>query len=73
MIKLWVFYRSMWTPKGNYISSLAEACSSTLTYSVNLVKSGLVEFEYQFPSSAETMFHFIVSTHVLKDHHWYYP
>ncbi|XP_078339498.1 endosome/lysosome-associated apoptosis and autophagy regulator family member 2-like [Crassostrea virginica] len=51
---------SMWTPKGNYISSLAEACSSSLTYSVNLVKSGLVEFEYQFPSSSETMFHFIV-------------
>ncbi|XP_062607265.1 endosome/lysosome-associated apoptosis and autophagy regulator family member 2-like [Saccostrea cucullata] len=50
---------SLWTPRGNYISSLAQACSSSLTYSVTLVKAGTIEFEYQYPSS-DTMFHFIV-------------
>lgn len=51
---------SIWTPRGNYISCLPQGCTSALTYSVTLVRAGYVEFEYQFPSSSDTMFHFIV-------------
>ncbi|MFT7804350.1 UPF0577 protein KIAA1324-like isoform X1 [Arapaima gigas] len=43
---------STWVPKGDYIASNADECTSTLTYAVNLKQSGSVAFEYFYPDSS---------------------
>lgn len=54
---------STWTPKGDYISSNTDECTSTLFYAVNLKKPGIVSFEYFYPDNG-IYFEFFVS--VLK-------
>ncbi|XP_030640294.1 UPF0577 protein KIAA1324 [Chanos chanos] len=40
---------STWTPKGDYIASNTDECTSTLSYAVNLKKPGSVSFQYFYP------------------------
>ncbi|XP_062854421.1 endosome/lysosome-associated apoptosis and autophagy regulator 1 [Trichomycterus rosablanca] len=40
---------STWTPKGDYIASNTDECSSTLLYAVNLKQPGSVTFKYLYP------------------------
>ncbi|KAK3103275.1 hypothetical protein FSP39_018093 [Pinctada imbricata] len=51
--------RSMWLPKGRYISSEAGDCAAVLVYSVTLVKAGHVKFEYQY-TDQHAIFHFTI-------------
>ncbi|XP_065103054.1 endosome/lysosome-associated apoptosis and autophagy regulator 1 [Paramisgurnus dabryanus] len=43
---------STWIPKGEYIASNTDECSSTLSYSVNLKKPGSVAFQYLYPDNS---------------------
>ncbi|XP_018610008.1 UPF0577 protein KIAA1324 isoform X1 [Scleropages formosus] len=43
---------STWVPKGDYIASNTDECTSTLTYTVSLKQSGTVAFEYFYPDSS---------------------
>ncbi|XP_026189393.1 UPF0577 protein KIAA1324 [Mastacembelus armatus] len=43
---------STWTPKGDYVASNTDECTATLSYAVNLKKSGTVSFEYFYPDSS---------------------
>ncbi|XP_017323848.2 endosome/lysosome-associated apoptosis and autophagy regulator 1 [Ictalurus punctatus] len=43
---------STWTPKGDYISSNTDECSSTLLYAVNLKQPGSVTFQYFYPDNS---------------------
>ncbi|KAI5613985.1 UPF0577 protein KIAA1324-like [Silurus asotus] len=43
---------STWTPKGDYISSNTDECSSTLSYAVNLKQPGSVTFQYIYPDNS---------------------
>ncbi|XP_068185966.1 endosome/lysosome-associated apoptosis and autophagy regulator 1 [Antennarius striatus] len=42
---------STWTPKGDYIASNTDECTSTLSYAVSLKKPGTVSFEYFYPDN----------------------
>ncbi|KAG7472616.1 hypothetical protein MATL_G00110570 [Megalops atlanticus] len=44
--------RSTWVPKGDYIASNLDECTSTLTYAVSLKQSGSVSFEYLYPDNS---------------------
>uniref|UniRef100_A0A8D0KIL8 Endosome-lysosome associated apoptosis and autophagy regulator 1 n=1 Tax=Salvator merianae TaxID=96440 RepID=A0A8D0KIL8_SALMN len=50
---------SKWVPKGDYIASNTDECTSTLVYAVNLKQSGIVSFEYIYPDSS-IVFEFFV-------------
>ncbi|XP_072569382.1 endosome/lysosome-associated apoptosis and autophagy regulator 1 isoform X2 [Paramormyrops kingsleyae] len=50
---------STWLPKGDYIASNSDECSSTLTYAVNLKQTGSVSFEY-FYADNSVFFEFYV-------------
>ncbi|CAL8323341.1 unnamed protein product [Merluccius merluccius] len=43
--------KSMWVPKGDYIASNIDECTTTLSYAVNLKKAGAVSFEYLYPDN----------------------
>ena len=43
---------STWTPKGDYIASNTDECTTTLSYAVSLKKPGAVSFEYFYPDSS---------------------
>ncbi|XP_017286358.1 endosome/lysosome-associated apoptosis and autophagy regulator 1 [Kryptolebias marmoratus] len=43
---------STWTPKGDYVASNTDECTSTLSYAVNLKKTGMVTFEYFYPDNS---------------------
>ncbi|MBN3306960.1 K1324 protein, partial [Amia calva] len=43
---------STWTPKGDYIASNTDECTSTLSYAVNLKQTGSVSFEYLYPDNS---------------------
>ncbi|KAI1893119.1 hypothetical protein AGOR_G00140630 [Albula goreensis] len=43
---------STWIPKGDYIMSSLDECTSTLTYAVSLKQSGSVTFEYSYPDDS---------------------
>lgn len=43
---------SMWIPKGDYIASNTDECSSTLSYAVSLKKPGSVSFQYLYPDNS---------------------
>ncbi|BFZ10557.1 hypothetical protein BsWGS_13596 [Bradybaena similaris] len=49
--------RSEWSPRGNYIMSMAGPCPSSLLFSAKLVKAGKLSFEYQY-TDIETVFYF---------------
>uniref|UniRef100_A0A674EK25 Endosome-lysosome associated apoptosis and autophagy regulator 1 n=1 Tax=Salmo trutta TaxID=8032 RepID=A0A674EK25_SALTR len=42
---------STWIPKGDYIASNIDECTSTLSYAVSLKKAGTVSFEYFYPDN----------------------
>ncbi|CAL1606068.1 unnamed protein product [Knipowitschia caucasica] len=42
---------STWSPKGDYIESNTDECTATLSYAVNLKKSGVLTFEYLYPDN----------------------
>ncbi|XP_072537897.1 endosome/lysosome-associated apoptosis and autophagy regulator 1 [Salminus brasiliensis] len=42
---------STWTPKGDYIASNTDECSSTLSYAVSLKQPGSVSFQYFYPDT----------------------
>lgn len=46
-----------WVPKDTYIASLPGDCSSSLVYSVTLVRPGRVTFSYQYTDD-DSIFHF---------------
>ncbi|XP_063436075.1 endosome/lysosome-associated apoptosis and autophagy regulator family member 2-like isoform X3 [Mytilus trossulus] len=48
--------------KGSYLSVTPGDCNAQLTYSVNLVKTGSVLFEFQYPEESEgsALFHFTI-------------
>ncbi|XP_028653915.1 endosome/lysosome-associated apoptosis and autophagy regulator 1 [Erpetoichthys calabaricus] len=50
---------STWIPKGDYIASSVDECTSILSYSVNLKQSGKVTFDYYYPD-ARIFFEFYV-------------
>ncbi|XP_076015395.1 endosome/lysosome-associated apoptosis and autophagy regulator 1 isoform X2 [Genypterus blacodes] len=43
---------STWTPKGEYIASNADECTSTLSYAVTLKKPGSLSFEYLYSDNS---------------------
>ncbi|XP_056629223.1 endosome/lysosome-associated apoptosis and autophagy regulator 1 isoform X3 [Triplophysa dalaica] len=43
---------STWIPKGDYIASNTDECSSTLSYAVSLKKPGSVSFQYIYPDNS---------------------
>lgn len=43
---------STWVPKGEYITSTADECTATLSYSVTLKKPGVVTFDYFYPDNS---------------------
>ncbi|XP_028849425.1 UPF0577 protein KIAA1324 [Denticeps clupeoides] len=43
---------STWTPKGDYIASNTDDCTSTLSYAVTLKKPGSVSFQYLYPDNS---------------------
>ncbi|XP_063065737.1 endosome/lysosome-associated apoptosis and autophagy regulator 1 [Engraulis encrasicolus] len=43
---------STWTPRGDFIASNTDECTSTLSYAVNLKKPGSVSFQYLYPDSS---------------------
>lgn len=43
---------STWIPKGDYIASNTDECTSTLSYAVSLKKPGTVSFEYFYPDTS---------------------
>nr|XP_006628357.2 PREDICTED: UPF0577 protein KIAA1324 homolog [Lepisosteus oculatus] len=51
--------QSAWTPKGEYIASNTDECTSTLSYAVNLKQAGFVSFEYLYPDN-NILFEFYV-------------
>lgn len=51
---------STWIPRGDYIASNTDECTATLSYAVNLKKSGTVSFEYFYPDN-NIYFEFFVS------------
>uniref|UniRef100_A0A8C8M6Y1 MRH domain-containing protein n=1 Tax=Oncorhynchus tshawytscha TaxID=74940 RepID=A0A8C8M6Y1_ONCTS len=51
---------STWIPKGDYIASNIDECTSTLSYAVSLKKAGTVSFEYFYPDNT-IFFEFYVS------------
>ncbi len=52
---------STWIPKGDYIASNTDECTSTLSYAVSLKKPGSVSFQYFYPDN-RMFFEFYVST-----------
>ncbi len=60
MTFLWCFSSSTWTPKGDYIASSTDECTTTLSYAVSLKKPGTVSFEYFYPDTS-IFFEFFVS------------
>uniref|UniRef100_A0AAR2KH90 MRH domain-containing protein n=1 Tax=Pygocentrus nattereri TaxID=42514 RepID=A0AAR2KH90_PYGNA len=42
---------STWTPKGDYIASNMDECSSALSYAVSLKQPGSVSFQYFYPDT----------------------
>lgn len=42
---------STWIPKGDYIASNTDECTSTLSYAVSLKKPGSVSFQYFYPDN----------------------
>ncbi|KAM4795845.1 endosome/lysosome-associated apoptosis and autophagy regulator 1 [Rhinophrynus dorsalis] len=42
---------SLWEPRGEYVASNTDECSSTLMYSINLKQEGFVSFEYLYKDS----------------------
>ncbi|XP_056319615.1 endosome/lysosome-associated apoptosis and autophagy regulator 1 [Danio aesculapii] len=42
---------STWIPKGDYIASNTDECTSTLSYAVSLKKPGSVSFQYIYPDN----------------------
>ncbi|KAG7519937.1 hypothetical protein JOB18_019311 [Solea senegalensis] len=44
-------YNSTWTPKGDYVASNTDECSSVLSYAVSLKKPGIVTYEYFYPDT----------------------
>uniref|UniRef100_A0A8C1AQ31 Endosome-lysosome associated apoptosis and autophagy regulator 1 n=1 Tax=Cyprinus carpio carpio TaxID=630221 RepID=A0A8C1AQ31_CYPCA len=42
---------STWIPKGDYIASNTDECTSTLSYAVSLKKPGSVAFQYFYPDN----------------------
>lgn len=52
---------STWIPKGDYVASNTDECTSTLSYAVSLKKPGSVSFQYFYPDS-HMFFEFYVST-----------
>ncbi|XP_051524382.1 endosome/lysosome-associated apoptosis and autophagy regulator 1-like [Myxocyprinus asiaticus] len=42
---------STWIPKGDYIASNTDECTSTLSYAVSLKKPGSVSFQYLYPDN----------------------
>lgn len=50
---------STWVPRGDFIASNTDECSSTLSYAVSLKKPGSVSFQYLYPDSA-VVFEFFV-------------
>ncbi|XP_051758344.1 endosome/lysosome-associated apoptosis and autophagy regulator 1 isoform X1 [Ctenopharyngodon idella] len=42
---------STWIPKGDYVASNTDECTSTLSYAVSLKKPGSVSFQYFYPDS----------------------
>lgn len=52
---------STWIPKGDYIASNTDECSSTLSYAVSLKKPGSVSFQYIYPDNS-IFFEFYVSS-----------
>ncbi|XP_062398096.1 endosome/lysosome-associated apoptosis and autophagy regulator 1 isoform X2 [Sardina pilchardus] len=43
---------STWTPKGDFIASNTDECTSTLSYAVSLKKPGSVTFQYLYPDNS---------------------
>ncbi|KAJ8378226.1 hypothetical protein AAFF_G00245140 [Aldrovandia affinis] len=43
---------STWVPKGDYVTSNLDGCTSTLTYAVSLKQPGSVSFEYFYPDDS---------------------
>lgn len=52
---------STWIPKGDYVASNTDECTSTLSYAVSLKKPGSVSFQYFYPDN-HMFFEFYVST-----------
>jgi len=44
-------HSSTWIPKGDYVASNTDECTSTLSYAVSLKKPGSVSFQYFYPDS----------------------
>ncbi|XP_031422893.1 endosome/lysosome-associated apoptosis and autophagy regulator 1 [Clupea harengus] len=43
---------SAWTPKGAFIASSTDECTSTLAYAISLKKPGSVSFQYLYPDNS---------------------
>lgn len=50
---------SGWTPRGDYLSSGTDDCSSSLTYSVDVTSTGTLKFKYQ-STDDDLLLHFFV-------------
>lgn len=60
-----IYCRSSWQPRGDYISSTADLCSQQLVYTARLVKPGKVTYTYQF-TDVNVIFNFVVSLSLLQ-------
>ncbi|XP_035238246.1 endosome/lysosome-associated apoptosis and autophagy regulator 1 [Anguilla anguilla] len=60
---------STWIPKGDYITSNLDECTSTLTYAVSLKQAGSVSFEYFYPDDS-IFFEFYVQNDQCQSTEW---
>ncbi|XP_061113380.1 endosome/lysosome-associated apoptosis and autophagy regulator 1 isoform X1 [Conger conger] len=60
---------STWNPKGDYITSNLDECTSILTYAVSLKQAGTVSFEYFYPDNS-IFFEFYVQNDQCQSTEW---